>query len=431
MNQPTSLPPGVKPGYPAYLIGLMLVGQILNHLDRNLPAILLPAIKKDLALTDSQLGFITGLAFALFYSTVGIPMGRLADIISRRKVVSLCIGLWSFATAISGLTTNFFQMAIARFTVGFGEAGLAPCAHSLASDLYPPGKRTTAFGVMAAGTPLGSVIAFLAGAWLVENFSWRVAFVALGIPGLLVAILAWFTIVETPRGAADGYKDPGKPPPFLHVVKTLISIPAFRHCVLGTTFTGLVYSAVTIWAPSYLARSFGMTASEVGLWLSPAIGIGGMCGALFGGWIADKVSAGDKRWMAWVPAITTPTGALLGTIAFATDHQAVAAVMIGVPLILCPVHLPIYGAILQGLAGVRMRSSFPALSLFIAGIVGVGLGPQIVGWGSDLVRPWAGEESLRYGLMVVVPFFGLWGGLHFFFGGFHLPADFAKAKERV
>ena len=431
MSGTTPLPPGIKPGYPPYLLGLLLVAQILNHLDRNLPAILLPAIKRDLELTDSQLGFITGLAFAVFYSVMGIPLGRLADHVSRRKVLAVCIGLWSLATAISGATVNFLQMAIARFAVGFGEAGLAPCAHSMVSDLYPPARRTTAFGVLAAGTPLGGVIAFVGGAWLVENFDWRIAFMVLGLPGLIVAALVWFTVKETPRGAADGFVDPGKPPPFLDVVKILFSIPAFRHCVLGTTFTGLVYTAVTIWAPSYLSRSFGMTAGEIGAWLSPAIGLGGVCGTLFGGWIADKVSAGDRRWMAWVPAITTPVGALLGTVAFITDNQTVAVVMIGAPLVLCPVHLPIYGAILQGLAGVRMRSSFPALSLFIAGIVGVGLGPQIVGWASDIARPWAAEESLRYGLMMVVPFFGLWAGIHFFFGGGHLPDDFAKAKARI
>jgi len=431
LQQPLTLPPGAGPTYPRYLLTLLMLSSILNHLDRNLPAILLPAIKRDLELSDSQLGFITGLAFALFYSTIGIPMGRLADHVSRRKVLAVCLGLWSLATAVSGATVNFIQMAIARFTVGFGEAGYAPCAHSMVSDIYPPGRRTTAFGIMAIGTPLGGVIAFLGGAWLLETVGWRWAFFALGMPGVLLAVLIWFTVKESARGAADGYVDPGKPPPFLHVVKTLFSIPAFRHCVLGTTFTGLVYTAVTIWAPSYLTRSFGMTAGQIGVWLSPAIGLGGMCGALFGGWIADKVSAGDRRWMAWVPAITTPVGAVLGTIAYITDNQTLAVIMIGFPLILCPVHLPIYGAILQGLAGVRMRSSFPAISLFIAGIVGVGLGPQIVGWGSDLVRPWAGEESLRYGLMVVVPFFGLWAGLHFYFGGFHLPADFARAKERV
>jgi predicted MFS family arabinose efflux permease len=174
-----------------------------------------------------------------------------------------------------------------------------------------------------------------------------------------------------------------------------------------------------------------MSTGEIGTWLAPAIGLGGMMGTLAGGYLADRIGAHDKRWMAWLPGLTTSIGSLIGALCFISDDRLVAVILIGVPLILCPVHLPIYTAILQGLAGVRMRSSFPALSLFIAGIIGLGIGPQMVGTASDLVRPWAGEESLRYALLLVVPFFGVWAGIHFYFGGRHLPGDLAKARERV
>ncbi|MCB2108524.1 MAG: MFS transporter, partial [Rhodobacteraceae bacterium] len=418
---------GVTPGYAKYMVGLLTFSSVLNHIDRQLPAIMLPQIQADLHLSDTELGFITGLAFALFYSVMGIPIGRAGDVFSRRNVIAFCIALWSAMTAVSGLATNFVQMAAARFGVGFGEAGLTPGAHSLISDVFPPGRRATAMGFYSMGIPLGSVIAYLAGGWLTEFFGWRIAFLALGLPGIAVAIVVWLTIRETPRGHADGIADPGHAPPFKDVVKTLLTTPAFIHCMLGTSFTGLVYAAITTWAPSFLSRSFAMTTGEIGTWLAPSIGLGGIAGTVFGGMIADQVSAHDKRWMGWIPAITTTVGAALGTIGFATELPVPSVILIGLPLILCPVHLPIYSTILQGLAGVRMRGAFPALSLLMAGLIGLGIGPQMVGVASDLVKPIAGQESLRYALLLVVPFFGTWAGIHFYIGGKHLPHDFAKA----
>jgi predicted MFS family arabinose efflux permease len=420
----------VTPGYRRYLLGLMLVCLIVNFIDRQLPAILLPAIKKDLDLSDTQLGFITGLAFAIFYSTVGIFVGRIGDTFSRRNVLAACIGLWSLATAASGAANNFIQMALARFAVGFGEAGLTPIAHSLISDLYPPEKRATAMGVYTAGVPLGLLIAFLGGAWITEAFGWRMAFFALGLPGVLLALVVFFTVKETPRGGIDQLTDTGAPPPLWEVFKTLIAIPSFRHCCLATSFTGMVYTCIQTWGPSFLSRSFDMSLAEIGAWIAPIAGLGGMLGTMIGGAVADKLSAKDKRWMGNVPAIAVAVATFVGTLAFLTGTPWLAIVLLAVPLMLYPVHLPIYGTILQGLASVRMRSSFPAISLFIAGMIGLGIGPQMVGVASDIVRPFAGEESLRYALALIVPFFGFWAALHFYLGGKHIAADFEKARQR-
>ncbi|MBL8645050.1 MAG: MFS transporter [Rhodospirillaceae bacterium] len=426
MQNPTE----TTPGYRRYLLGLMLVCLIVNFIDRQLPAILLPEIKKDLQLSDTELGFITGLAFAIFYSTVGIFVGRIGDTFSRRNVLATCIALWSLATAASGAANNFVQMAAARFAVGFGEAGLTPIAHSLISDLYPPGKRATAMGIYTAGVPLGLLIAFLAGGWITEAFGWRMAFFALGLPGVLLALVVFLTVKETPRGGIDQLVDTGKPPPFWQVFKTLIAIPSFRHCCLGTSFTGMVYTCIQTWGPSYLSRSFEMSIGEIGAWLAPTTGFGGMLGTMIGGALADKLSLKNPRWMGWVPGIATAVGTLFGALAFFTYSWWLAIILIAIPLILLPVHLPVYGTILQGLASVRMRSSFPAISLFIAGMIGLGLGPQLVGVASDLVRPFAGEESLRYALAIIVPVFGVWAALHFYWGGKYIAADFAKARER-
>jgi len=418
----------VSPAYRRYLLGLMLLCLIVNYVDRQLPAILLPEIKKDMELSDTQLGFITGLAFAAFYAVVGIPLGRMIDVVSRRKMLAACIALWSAMTAASGAATNFAGLAVARFGVGIGEAGLAPAAYSLLSDVYPPHKRAAAFGIYAAGVPFGLLIAFLGGGWITDVFGWRMAFFALGLPGLLLAALVFFTVRDTPRGAVEGAVDAGKPPPFWTVFKTLFAIPSFRHCCLGTTFTGLVYTCIQTWVPSFLSRSFGMSTGEIGAWLAPAVGLGGLLGTILGGAVAQKLAEKDQRWMGWVPMIATGLGSLVGALTFLADDKLSAVLLIGVPLILCPVHLPIYGAILQNLASVRTRGSFPAISLFVASLIGLGIGPQMVGVASDLVRPVAGEESLRYALLLVVPFFGVWAAIHFYLGAKHIPADFAKAK---
>ena len=419
----------VTPAYRRYLLGLLLMCLIVNYIDRQLPAILLPQIKKDLNLSDTQLGFITGLAFALFYSTVSIPLGRLGDSVNRRKLLAACIGLWSFMTAASGAATSFWQMAMTRFGVGVGEAGLTPTAYSMLSDLYPPEKRAGAFGIFAAGVPFGLLFAFVGGGWISDAFGWRMAFFVLGLPGLILSVVVFFTVRDTPRGGVEGMIDAGKPPPFWTVFKTLFSIPAFRHCCLGTTFTGLVYTCIQTWVPSFLSRSFGMTTTEIGTWLAPAVGLGGLIGTIAGGALAEKLALKDQRWMGWLPALTTGIGSVLGAFTFAADHQTTAIIMISFPLILCPVHLPIYSATLQSLASLRMRSSFPAISLFVAGLIGLGIGPQMVGVASDLVRPFVGEESLRYALMLVVPFFGVWAAIHFYLGGKHIPADFKKARR--
>lgn len=426
----TSVPAAeASAAYRRYLLGLMMACMILNYVDRQLPAILLPQIKKDFQLTDTELGFITGPAFAIFYAIAGIPIGRLADIVNRRKLLTACIGLWSMATAAAGAATGFVSLAIARITVGVGEAGLVPNAYSLIADLYPSNKRASAFGVFAAGVPFGLFLAFLGGGWIAQTIGWRAAFFALGLPGLAVSALVFFTVRDTPRGGVEGLKDTGHAPPLKEVMRTLFRIPAFWHCCLGTSFTGLVYTCIQTWAPSFLARSFGLSTGAIGGWLAPSVAAGGLIGTIIGGRLADKLAHSDERWRGWLPAITTGVGGVLGALSFTADTWGLAIAMLSFPLMLCPVHLPIYGAILQSLAPLRMRGSIPTISLFIASMIGLGIGPQMVGVASDLVRPWAGEESLRYALLIVIPFFAVWASIHFYLGGKHIPGDFAKARQ--
>ncbi len=273
----------------AYLLFLLLSANILNYADRGLPSILLPSIRRDLVLSDTQLALIIGFAFSLFYSIVGIPLGRLSDRFRRSTLLSICIALWSVMTAVTGLAGSFFHLAIGRFGVGIGEAGLAPSSHSLISDFYPPRGRTTALAIVALGIPLGSLTAYLVGGGLNHLFGWRMAFFVMAIPGLILALLIGFTLRELPRGRADGLVDTGKVPSFVSVVKILWHIPSYRHCLLGTAFSGMTYGAVVHWAPSFLSRSYGMQTLDIGSWLAPLVGIGGGAGTLLGGYLVDRL----------------------------------------------------------------------------------------------------------------------------------------------
>ena len=419
-----------SPSYRRYVLCLLMVCLTFNYIDRVLPSILLPSIKTEMKLTDSQLGLITGAAFAIFYATVGLMLGRMVDRLNRRSLLAVCIALWGVMTAVTGLSTNFVQMAIARFGVGVGEAGLTPCTYSLISDVYAPEERAAALGIYTAGIPFGVFVAFLLGGWLNHVSGWRAAFSLLGIPGLALALLVLFTVREPSRGDADGVRDPGAVPSFAFVLRTLFSIPSFRHCLLGTSFTSVVYNSIQTWGPSFLSRSYGMNSIQIGAWLSPGVGLGGIVGTMAGGWFASRVSVDDKRWMAWVPACATGLGSLVGALSFVFHSAAVSVALITVPFVLCPLNLPCYAAIQQSLASVRMRGTFAAISLFVSALIGLGLGPTVVGKGSDILRPAFGAESLRYALIGVVLLFGSWAALHFFLGGRHLPADLASTHAR-
>jgi MFS family permease len=414
-----------------YVLGLLLTLNILNYLDRQLPAILLPSIRRDLDLNDSQLAFITGFGFALFFTIMCLPMGALADRYSRRKLLAACVALWSVMTALSGMATNFVQMAICRFGVGIGEAGLTPNSQSLISDLFPQKGRATALGLFSLGIPVGTLIAFLGGGLLDQAFGWRVAFLVMGVPGVILAVLVYFTLREPPRGAADNFIDTGRAPPLMEVVRTLWAIPVYRNMLFGTGFTGLAYIALTTWGPSYLTRSFGLTTAEVGAFLAPAVGLGGMIGTFGGGWLVDKFRDRDVRWVTWLPALTVGLTIIPSVLIFTASSAAAAIWILTVPLVLLPTHLAAFSATSQSVAPLRMRGMAPALSLLVtAGLIGLGIGPQLIGLLSDMLRPSEGEESLRYALLIVVPASAAIAAVFFAAASRTIAADLAQAAAR-
>ena len=256
-----------------YALVMLTVVYSFNFIDRQLLAILQESIKLELGFSDSQLGLLTGFAFAVFYVTAGIPIARWADRANRRNIVALAIGLWSFMTAVSGAVQNYLQLLLARIGVGVGEAGGSPPSHSIISDIFPPDKRAGAMAFYSMGVNFGILFGFLFGGWLNEFFGWRVAFVVVGVPGILLAIVVRLTLREPMRGLSEKHRASDEYVSFVEVVKLLWSRVSFRHLALACGLNAFAGYSTGSWTASFLIRSHAMTTGELGTWLAMIMGL--------------------------------------------------------------------------------------------------------------------------------------------------------------
>ena len=300
MKTEESAPFGVDPAreptafYPRYLLGLLVVVYTFNFIDRQILSILLESIRLDMDLSDTQLGFLTGFSFALFYATLGIPIARIADRSSRGKVIAISLGLWSLMTAVCGLAQNFTHMLFARIGVAVGEAGGSPPAHSLITDYFPPHKRASALAIYATGTPIGILLGLMLGGWLNEAFGWRTAFFVVGAPGVLLAFVVWFTAKEPNLRSAATRRDDQVS--LKEVFRYLKGLKSFRYLVIASSLHAFAAYGVLQWTPTFLIRTHGMSTTQLGLYLGLIIGTTGVLGVLAGGFLADRLSHVDKRW---------------------------------------------------------------------------------------------------------------------------------------
>ena len=409
-----------------YVLGVLVVVYSFNFIDRQILSILLEPIKAELGLSDAQLGLLTGFAFAAFYATLGIPIARHADRSNRRNLIALALTVWSAMTALSGLAQNFWHLLIARIGVGVGEAGCSPPAHAIIADYYPVERRATALGIYALGIPFGILFGFLAGGWINEFFGWRAAFFVVGIPGLLLAVLVRLTVREPPRGLAEGRSGAAEQPTMLETARFLWSRSSFRHLALGGALTAFVGYAFTSWMPSFLVRSHGMTTGEIGTWLGLILGIPGGIGIVLGGYLADRLGGRDARWYMWIVAVALTVTVPFSAAVFLADTPAIALALFGVPVLLGNFYQATTFSQAQGLVGLRMRAVAAAILLFILNIIGLGLGPYLVGVLSDAMSDRFGIESLRYALLAA-SFVNLWAAAHYYVAGRHLKGDLAAA----
>lgn len=421
----------VTEGYRRYVLALLVLVGVCNFVDQQIFAILLQPIKQEFGFSDTQLGLLGGLAFSLFYATVGFPIAWLAERYSRRNIIAVAVGLWSAMTALCGLATGFVSLFLARVGVGVGEAGGLPPSQSLLADYFPPERRGTALAVLGTIFPIGGMIGFLVGGWVTHYYGWRMALAVVAVPGLLLALIVRLTLREPPRGFSEKQPVTGPPPPFFSTVVYLLSNRSWRNIMFGGTLFGMAAWGATTWVPAYFIRTHGMTPAEIGTWLAFVIGSAGIVGALLGGNITDRVvrKTGDARWYMWISA-----GALLAAVPFAFFTylwpQPVPALLVMiVPLVLANMFIGPFGAMLVGLAGPKQRAISAALFLFLNSVIGTGLGPLAVGIISDIFSEDYGVNSLRYSILTLVLIANTWAALHFYLGGRYLREDLAAAQQ--
>jgi predicted MFS family arabinose efflux permease len=410
------------------VLGVLVLVYAVNFIDRNILAVLLQPIKEELGVSDTAMGFLTGFAFAVFYTFAGIPIARLADRGSRRTVMAVGLAFWSLMTAASGLARSFAQLAVARVGVGIGEASATPAAHSLLSDYFPPERRTRAIAIYNTGASAGVLFGLLLGGWLQQAFGWRVAFAVVGLPGLAIALLVRVTVAEPARGGSEGLVDAGDAPSARETLRHLACLPSFRHLALAAGLYAMTAYGVISWAPTFMIRVHELGYAEVGTTLGLAIGIGGGAGTYAGGVLCDRLAARDVRWLVWIPAIA---GAVLlpffVVFALAEEASLALAAFVPVNLLNAVFAAPTY-TITQGLARLRMRALASAVVLFVLNLVGLGLGPTLVGILNDLLEPRYGAAAVRYSLLIVVAV-NAWAVIHSVLAGRTLRRDLARAIE--
>lgn len=399
------------PGYSHYVLALLLVAYTLNAFDRSILSLLLEPIRREFGTSDTLLGLLSGLAFGVFYSTLAIPVAALADRWHRRNVLVLSIAMWSVMTALCGLAGSFAALLLARIGVAAGQSGNNPASHSLIASYFPANRRATALGVLALGAPGGAMLAGWFGGWGSEALGWRTTMILAGLPGLLLAPLLFFTVAE-PAQSRTSTHDPGAPP-LRTALASLWSQPAFRHLCIASALHSLSMYASASFNPSYLSRSHGWDGAQTGHLVAMA-GVAGLAGAFLGGIITDRLGArhGDARWQLWVPGIATLSVVPVQFTGYLGSGPAMVAALLGSSALSLVFFGPSY-AMAQALAAPRTRAVAASLLLFSKAIIGMGLGPLLVGMISDLLAPTAGVHSLRFGLLVA-PVFNAWSAWHFF-----------------
>ena len=419
----------VSPGARRYAIVILAIVYMFNFVDRQILAILLPSIKAEFGVGDAYLGFLTGTAFALFYVTLGIPIAQYADRCNRRNLIAVAVALWSGMTAISGFATNLVYLTLARIGVGVGEAGCSPPAHSMIADYYPPENRSAAMGFYTIGISAGIMLAYLGGGWAVENLGWRATFFVVGVPGLLLALVVRFTMIEPQRGASEDRVAGAGRPALIDVWRFLKQRRSFFHMAVGAGLSSFVGYSVIGFLPSFVNRSFGVDKIAMLMWLGLILGIAGGAGFFLGGYIADRLGRTvQRRALSFIALVALLTALLMSFMFLAGSWQLVLLFFV-IPALTNNVYLAPVLSLTQSLVSLRMRATASALVLLIINIIGLAMGPWATGILSDLLQPKFGSESMRYSLLIVNCVILPWAAFHYFRAAKWIDADLVRATE--
>jgi MFS family permease len=402
----------ISPGRKAYTLGVLTAVYSLNLIDRGLIHILAEPIKRDLHLSDTQLGMVTGIAFALFYATLGLPMGRWADRGDRAKISSLAIALWGTTVMACLFVTSFPQLVVARVAAAIGEAGCKPPTYSLVGDYFPgPTERTRAMTIYWTSGPIAAVTSYVLGGWLNDQVGWRMTFFLMGIPGLVVAGLVFLTLRD-PRTSVTGKIVLPPSPPIRAVASLLWRKRSARHLTIALTLLYTLSFGLSPWYAAFLIRSHGFTTGELGIRLGLIIGASGLAGILFGGFIAVRYFSENERGQMRCTAVAMATllPCFVAFLLVPTPNGALVA-LFPLMMIFNFFFAPTY-ALLQRLVPDAMRATAMSVVLLAANLIGMGIGPQLVGILSDLFKPTMGTDSLRYA-MLALSTVAIWSAWHF------------------
>lgn len=409
----TAPAPAVQTGVRTTL-WILLVVYVFNFIDRQIVNILAEPIARDLKLSDTQIGLMTGLAFALFYTVLGVPIARYADqpTTSRPRLIALALAMWSGMTALCGVAQNYTQLLLARIGVGVGEAGCTPAAHSLISDIVPKERRASALAFYALGIPIGTLLGMIIGGQLADAIGWRRAFVVVGLPGVALAlVVVW--LLKDPRRNGMELAHAAAP---LSGGATLSAIFRSRALVLlmiAASLAAFLSYGKTTWATIFFQRTHGLSPGQVGLYFGLVNGLSAILGTWLGGMIADRWGANNRRDVLTAPALGLALAAPLAYLGYSAPTWQSALVILALPTLLNSLYYgPTYSAV-QGLVAPQARAMAAAVLLFFQNLIGLGLGPLFFGMLSDILKPEYGEDSVQIVLysaafLGVIPAFFFW-----------------------
>lgn len=408
---------------------LLTLAYFFSYMDRQILAILQEDIIKDLHLSDAEMGVLGGMAFAIFYAGLGIPVAWLADRGNRVRIIASALAIWSAFTALGGLAVNFWQLLGARIGVGIGEAGSSPPSHSIIADLYPPDKRASAMSIYSLGVGLGAAFGTIIGGIVATYYGWRVAMYVIGLPGLILAGIIWLAVPEPKRGLSDAQiaMDDTTRPSLADGFSTLFANRAARHLVAGFTLTSMIGYGLTAFGPSFMQRSFGFTKLDIALKVAPAGAVIVAFAAVVSGRIADRLTRRYGQYsQSFMVAIFKTIGLPLTLCFFAATNPTFGVGAYFLSILFSTAYLGVTFALIQSEAPVRQRAMWAAITLLINNMIGLGLGPTLVGALSDALKPTYGTESLRYSMFVfaaITP----WAIFHYWRAGVLLKR---RAQER-
>ncbi|MFM5955257.1 MAG: spinster family MFS transporter [Novosphingobium sp.] len=379
------------------MLWTLLIVYVFNFLDRQIVNILAEPIRKDLGISDTQVGLMTGLAFAMFYTFLGLPIARYADKpgTDRGRLIAVALAIWSVMTALCGLAQNFAQLLLARIGVGVGEAGCTPAAHSLIADRVPAERRPGAMAFYALGIPIGSLLGMMIGGVLADTLGWRKAFMIVGMPGVILALCVILLVKDENRIVRSDHAQTQGEGEFTAMAELLRS-PAYVTLLAAAAASAFLSYGKGTWTTIFFQRSHGLSPGEVGFWFGLWGGVAGIFGTWLGGWLANRFGKVDRRHVVTAPAIGMALAVPMAVLSYQASDWRIALALLMIPTVLNSLYYgPVYSSA-QGLVPLRHRATASALLLFGQNLIGLGLGPLFFGMLSDWLKPQFGEDSVRY-----------------------------------